>query len=35
MSTHSYFNHRKRTYAEEFELFVKRYGLEWRSEKNH
>ena len=28
-------HHRKRTYAEEFELFVKRYGLEWRSEKNH
>ena len=28
-------HHRKRTYSEEFELFVKRYGLEWRSEKNH
>jgi putative transposase len=28
-------HHRKRTYAEEYELFVKRYGLEWRSEKNH
>jgi putative transposase len=28
-------HHRKRTYAEEYEMFVKRYGLEWRSEKNH
>jgi len=28
-------HHRKRTYAEECEMFVKRYGLEWRSEKNH
>ena len=28
-------HHRKRTYAEEYETFVKRYGLEWRSERNH
>jgi putative transposase len=28
-------HHRKRTYAEEYALFVERYGLEWRSEKNH
>ena len=28
-------HHRKRTYAEEYEMFVKRYGLEWQSEKNH
>jgi REP element-mobilizing transposase RayT len=28
-------HHRKRTYAEEYEKFVKRYGLEWRSEENH
>jgi len=28
-------HHRKRTYTEEYEMFVKRYGLEWRSEKNH
>jgi REP element-mobilizing transposase RayT len=27
-------HHRKRTYAEELELFVKRYGLEWRDESN-
>jgi putative transposase len=26
-------HHRKRTYAEEYEMFVKRYGLEWRSRK--
>jgi len=26
-------HHRKRTYAEEVEMFVKKYGLEWRSEK--
>ncbi len=25
-------HHRKRTYSEEYELFIKRYGLEWRSE---
>lgn len=27
-------HHRKRTYAEEYELFVKKYGLEWRSDGN-
>lgn len=27
-------HHRKRTYAEEFEVFVKRYGLEWRDDSN-
>ena len=27
-------HHRKHTYAEEFELFVKKYGLEWRDEQN-
>jgi len=27
-------HHRKRTYAEEFGLFVKKYGLEWRDEEN-
>jgi len=27
-------HHRKRSYAEEYELFVKRYGLEWRDEEN-
>jgi len=26
-------HYRKRTYAEEVEMFVKKYGLEWRSEK--
>jgi hypothetical protein len=30
-----YHKARKRTYAEEYELFIKRNGLEWRSEKNH
>lgn len=25
-------HHRKRTYSEEYATFVKRYGLEWRSE---
>ena len=25
-------HHRRRTYSEEYELFIKRYGLEWRSE---
>jgi putative transposase len=25
-------HHRKRTYSEEYAIFVKRYGLEWRSE---
>jgi len=28
-------HHRKRTYTEEYAMFVKRYGLEWRSEENH
>ena len=28
-------HHRKRTYAEEVEMFVKKYGLEWRAEGNH
>ena len=28
-------HHRKRTYSEEYEMFVKRYGLEWRAEGNH
>ena len=27
-------HHRKKSYAEEYELFVKRYGLEWRDEEN-
>ena len=27
-------HHRKWTYAEEYELFVKRYGLEWHDEEN-
>ena len=27
-------HHRKISYAEEYELFVKRYGLEWRDERN-
>ena len=27
-------HHRIWTYAEEYELFVKRYGLEWRDEEN-
>ena len=27
-------HHRKRTFAQEYELFVKRYGLEWRDEEN-
>jgi len=27
-------HHRKRTFQEEYELFVKRYGLEWRDEGN-
>jgi len=25
-------HHRKRSFAEEYEIFVKRYGLEWRDE---
>lgn len=43
MSTHSYWrvwlhlirqedHHRKRTFSEEYEIFVERYGLEWRDE---
>ena|ERR1043165_8679357 len=27
-------HHRKRTFEEEYQLFVKRYGLEWRDEEN-
>jgi REP element-mobilizing transposase RayT len=27
-------HHRRRTFAQEYELFVKRYGLEWRDEEN-
>ncbi|HKP38801.1 MAG TPA: IS200/IS605 family transposase, partial [Pyrinomonadaceae bacterium] len=27
-------HHRKKSFDEEFELFVKRYGLEWREERN-
>jgi len=27
-------HHRKRTFEDEYQLFVKRYGLEWRDEKN-
>jgi len=27
-------HHRKRSFGEEFEIFVKRYGLEWRDETN-
>ena len=27
-------HHRKRSFAQEYELFVKRYGLEWRDETN-
>ena len=26
--------HKRQTFADEFELFVKRYGLEWRDETN-
>lgn len=26
-------HHKKRSYAQEYELFVKRYGLEWRDEE--
>ena len=28
-------HHQKRTYSEEYEMFVRRYGLEWRSDRNH
>lgn len=27
-------HHRKRSFAQELEIFVKRYGLEWRDETN-
>jgi putative transposase len=27
-------HHRKKTFGEEFEAFVKKYGLEWRAEAN-
>ena len=27
-------HHRKRTYSQEYAMFVKRYGLEWRAEGN-
>jgi len=27
-------HHRRRTFEEEYQLFVKRYGLEWRDEGN-
>lgn len=27
-------HHKRKTFADEFELFVKRYGLEWRDETN-
>lgn len=27
-------HHRKRSFKEEYELFVKKYGLEWRDEEN-
>jgi REP element-mobilizing transposase RayT len=27
-------HHRKKTYAEEYETFVRRYGFEWRDEEN-
>ncbi|HEV7682019.1 MAG TPA: hypothetical protein VGO68_07850 [Pyrinomonadaceae bacterium] len=27
-------HHRKRSFAEEYEIFVERYGLEWRDEGN-
>ena len=32
--SHQEEHHRKRTFADEYELFVKRYGLEWRDEGN-
>jgi putative transposase len=28
-------HHRKRTWTEEYQLFVKKFGLEWRAEENH
>jgi len=27
-------HHKKRTWAQEYQLFVERYGLEWRDEEN-
>ncbi len=27
-------HHKKKTFAQEYELFIKRYGLEWRDEGN-
>jgi hypothetical protein len=27
-------HHRKRTFEDEYQLFVKRYGLEWRDDEN-
>jgi len=27
-------HHRKRTFEDEYQLFVKKYGLEWRDEEN-
>lgn len=27
-------HHRKRSFSQEYEIFVKRYGLEWRDEEN-
>jgi len=27
-------HHRRRTFEDEYQLFVKRYGLEWRDEEN-
>ncbi|PYS57189.1 MAG: transposase, partial [Acidobacteria bacterium] len=27
-------HHRKKSFTEEYELFVERYGLEWRDEEN-
>jgi REP element-mobilizing transposase RayT len=27
-------HHRKRTFEDEYQLFVKRYGLEWKDEEN-
>jgi REP element-mobilizing transposase RayT len=27
-------HHRKRSFAQEYEIFIKRYGLEWRDDEN-
>jgi REP-associated tyrosine transposase len=27
-------HHRKRSFAEEYQIFIKRYGLQWRDEEN-